>query len=622
MNTMEEHKLKDANAQMVQQAKKHPIICKFWMMGNCIKDEKCDYLHTERDKNKLQNFSKGFNRAQSGTIDCPMYRFGYCKNGSLCNYKHTKEEKADEVLESMELPLWFLEYVFEKPANLIFQEFEEQNKEETDELKEKYFPNHKKFQKLPRLYKKNQPNKSHQFDIYAEKKDSIIASLNKKVRYFFIRNKNMDYVQFAMENNFILNNKQNSIKFTEAQKSCDEVVFIIFDEEHMNFNGFCRFKKEMDEKEVQMITDNYMTTHNKDLLAKYQASNINFSFLKVEWHWKTKLSYNKVELLKNPLSDNEQFVYSKDGQEVSIDLGHYVCRFMIKRLTREEVQGYLEYKKFYEENKGIAIDKDYSRDKNNQSLVKAAGNNGLDLNTLIYDEINKSGKGPNGNTTSNNSSNGSIIVTNISNLQVNISQNSYTYQSKDGKNSRNSYYEKKEKKSYKDRRDRSTSRRNKKSKRRNNSRSPSLSSTKSKSRSFRREKDEKRRDHTYSKYKEKYDSDDTLIYKEEPEVISLSPDDSPKLLQNKRKGDDLIANSDNPKIAKIDDKLSDKSTNLKNDITPSSKHNNSLTNDSNSSTPKLIPDSKIPAMKNKLFSNAMEKIALNYNKKDIGKNYK
>jgi len=96
-------------------------------------------------------------------------------------------------------------------------------------------------------------------------------------------------------------------------------------------NGYCTFKKESEEKEIP-------------------DSNINNnSSVKIEWMWKTKVSYNKVELLRNQLNDNEIFINSKDGQEISIDLGNYICRLMIKRLTKEEVKNYMDNKKEHDE---------------------------------------------------------------------------------------------------------------------------------------------------------------------------------------------------------------------------------------------------------------------------------
>jgi hypothetical protein len=99
MNAIDEPKESNPiTSHMVQpvQSKKYPIICKFWMMGNCIKDTKCDYMHTERDKN---SYSMGFNQNQ----ECPMFKFGFCKNGSMCTYKHIRESKSESELDKMEL---------------------------------------------------------------------------------------------------------------------------------------------------------------------------------------------------------------------------------------------------------------------------------------------------------------------------------------------------------------------------------------------------------------------------------------------------------------------------------------------------------------------------------------
>jgi len=286
---MEEQKPRELESQPhAPQSKKYPIICKFWMKGNCIKEDKCDYLHTEREKMGFQNFP--LRSMPSSAPECSMYKLGFCKNGPLCNFKHVKETKTEEEIESLpELPIWYLEFILEKPINLIFKEFEEQNVEEITQLKEKYavnkninnnsilyynaymsnltnnnFSTNTANNSLIRTEQKNSNNFSmnkfgrlknnnhfihstqmqtqhinhlsynnpiYKYDIYAEKKDSILISLNRRIRYFFIRNKNMDYVQFIMENNILLTTSQISSKIREAQKSCDECVLIIFDEE-------------------------------------------------------------------------------------------------------------------------------------------------------------------------------------------------------------------------------------------------------------------------------------------------------------------------------------------------------------------------------------------------------
>jgi hypothetical protein len=467
MSDRDDTKLKSLTTQ-----KKLQIICKFWMMGNCTKGEKCIYLHKESENIPFQNvpFNQRSQLNQSAItqaeVDCPMYSLGFCKNGPMCKFSHKKKQTEDfETLP--ELPIRYLEYIFEKPINIIFQEFEENNQEETMKIKEQYFGHegndiemqgtymnkHNKFyqnkksnsnNKLPNIGNNN-PNRysqyygyGYQHDIYLHKKNSILDILNLKVRYFFVRSKNMNYVKFAMENNILIlnNSPQILIKYNEAKKSSDEVILIIFDDNEKNFTGYAKFKKDIiaGEQETQLIS-NLSSEYSLDL-----AEISTLPAIRIEWLWKTKLSYTKVELLKNPLNDNEIFINSRDGQEIAIDIAYYVCRLMIKRLTKEEVREYIENKKLHDENTSNCKDsvssggeiQDHSTQNHTSKVINIKSlQQNLNLNSIIYDEINKQSIPNSKPHTQIQTSNNSIIVTNISNLQVNISQNSYNCNKED-----------------------------------------------------------------------------------------------------------------------------------------------------------------------------------------------
>jgi len=602
MTNTEEQKPKEMYNQVAQLScslptKKYPILCKFWMMGNCLKVEKCEYLHSEREKRGLN-----YNRSIiDGDTECPLYSLGFCKNGSMCNYKHT-ERKFDQLEQDKmpELPVWYLEYVMEKPISLIFEDFEEQNKEEVEAIKKK-FQNLKpanRYMKASISKSLHNPNyhnilpntkyhyltgyMQHQpYDVYADKKDFILRSLAKKVRYFFIRCTNMNYVKLAMEYNCLINIKQNSIKLKEAQKSCDEVILIIFDEQNMNFNGFCKYRKELTENDVE-----YSGIINNPILSDFQI-NQNTSYLKIEWHWKTKLSFDKVELIKNPLNNEEPLIESKDCQEISMDIGNYICRLMIKRLTKNEVKEYLEKRK---------LNDDLNVSKNNEKEIRSSTGssstiNNINLNNLILGEISKknlnqsvvfqtSSSNNNCNSSdniSNNISNNNIIVTNISNLQVNISQNSY-------KSAKNGKSFKRDKLIKKRNRSRSKSRSNdrKVKKERKRSRSKSYKNREMKSKSKRKYSDE-------NKNEKAYDSDETVILKNEADGdTQISPARS-----SSWKSDDVVKEIlQNDKYNLNEKNKSDSNSGVFNFL---------------SEKPQKKSDNKI---NNTLFSNAMRKIAI------------
>jgi len=202
------------------------------------------------------------------------------------------------------------------------------------------------------LLNKNYPN-----DIYTIKKISIVENLNLNCHYFFLRYKNFDLIRFSMETDLLIVPEEHSAKYLEALNNSDDVIFIYFDDITKDFYGFSKLKCLIENDEVE----EYLQENYDEVLdifqSQYQSNGYDkskkklFSFLQIEWLWKTKLSFDKVEILKNALKNYELFVDSDDGQEIAFELGFYVTRLMIKRLTKDEVQEYLNTKKQLEAEK-------------------------------------------------------------------------------------------------------------------------------------------------------------------------------------------------------------------------------------------------------------------------------
>ena len=64
---------------------KSKIICKYFILGKCIKGENCPYLHSQVEKPQ-----------EMIQTECPMYSVGFCKNGPVCLFKHVKKDKFIE----------------------------------------------------------------------------------------------------------------------------------------------------------------------------------------------------------------------------------------------------------------------------------------------------------------------------------------------------------------------------------------------------------------------------------------------------------------------------------------------------------------------------------------------
>ena len=220
---------------------------------------------------------------------------------------------------------------------------------------------------------KNLMSKNYQNDIYAYKKNSILENLNTKVSYFFLRYKNFDLITFSMETNLITISEENSIKFLEALNTTEDLIFIYYDDLSKDFYGFSKFKYFVEEEEVKYYLQENYTELIEIFEGQYIKENIKIKkikFCKIEWLWKTKLNYDKVEILRNPLNNYELFINSKDGQEISSDLGFYVCRLMIKRLIKEEVDDYKNSRNIIEAGKYPTQDKNMDKIQEKNFLIE------------------------------------------------------------------------------------------------------------------------------------------------------------------------------------------------------------------------------------------------------------
>jgi len=178
------------------------------------------------------------------------------------------------------------------------------------------------------------------------------------------------------------------------------------------------------------------------------------------------------------LNNNHYFVESNDGQEVSIDLGIYIAKMMMNRLTEREMDKF-QYKnnQLLEKSKSRVVKKNSKDMKDMKDMkdisLKDRGVLDKSIKNIIYDEINK-GIGNNNNINAsiiqNQGPQNSIIFTNISNLQVNIATNMRRSSSQDkSKNSDEAVVEKEREKSKK-------SKKKKKEKKKRQSRSKSVES--------------------------------------------------------------------------------------------------------------------------------------------------
>ena len=394
---------------------KSKIVCKYFILGKCIKGKNCPYLHSQIDTSK---------------IECPMYSIGYCKNGPLCQFSHIKKEKfseedneeeneseenkikskeenfiddedvtsstplAEDLINNSEeekrntdnknlkeigsnkkninekkypiIPIWYLEHYYDKPISMIFSELENQNLPEVKSLQKKYrlkkeFDNDKKMvQSIIRKnnsynntlnlnfnnfnmnfeLSKNEPNFQKQKQIYSNfntypqhiSKDQIEYIINKDINiyYYLLKLKKYKKVKKAYESNIIRLPEllYNKYKYINLFFHDITIIIIIYNTEYDEFVGFARLQ--------YPIIDEDNEYENKRLY-------------KIEWLWKNKMSYSEVSHLMNR-ADHDHFLNEgKNGCPIHKDLGNYICRLMIKRLSKKEVFELINEKQIFKD---------------------------------------------------------------------------------------------------------------------------------------------------------------------------------------------------------------------------------------------------------------------------------
>ena len=417
--------------------KKLKVMCKYFMMGKCTKGENCKYLHNEQEKEKRINVPK---------LECPMYNIGYCKSGNMCNYIHKKCETLPENMSENILPIWIIEHYLEKSINLIFKELEQQNLPEIIELRKKYnLPlnsenntinnNNNNNNNLPVLIplKNNTNQNDNNFDKYGPKKNSIenLINSNRLIKYYLVKIDTYNDIKNSMENNKLKINEilKNKLINEISINNNLTIITIIFDNENLNYTGFAKIKK----------------------LSEINKENKELS-LNIEWLWKTKLHYSKLNHLINKSDNDNFFVKGENGCNIDPNLGNYICRLMIKRLSKDEVKELVQEKKIFENQMISLIENNNYINKINKQINILNDNlkNTKAVKDFFLNNINNSNKNNNNNKINNNIKNKNEINKNMkfegkkrkrkkSSESISKSSSLHTYDTHESSNHKKSY---------------------------------------------------------------------------------------------------------------------------------------------------------------------------------------
>ena len=396
---------------------KSKIICKYFIQGKCTKGEACPYLHSKVEKPKaitqlecpMYNigFCKNGRNCQFLHIKKDKYvveeeEKSEDKNTNLATpiKEEEKNNSANEINKEKEceketekekegknkfpvLPLWYLEHYYDKPLTLIFSDLEQKNSPEIIELKKKYgftniqpnlpvFPlsnkkskmnlnmntlnlnfnnfnmnyafnnnktdinNKTNFNIIQNAFGINQLSQlqmgEKKYDKYEKTKNNIEALLNKQdnIFYYLIRCKTSEEIKKSQESNTISLPSFLSEKYKNLDAQKLTIIIIICDDEFQNFSGFAQLKQPLSSEIKEDDT-----------------------LYKIEWLWRTKLSISKMDHIMNKADNDNSLNDGKNGVEIDKDLGIFCCRYMMKRLSKEEVKEFMEEKKIFDSEKQL-----------------------------------------------------------------------------------------------------------------------------------------------------------------------------------------------------------------------------------------------------------------------------
>jgi len=390
---------------------KSRIICKYFISGKCIKGENCPYLHSQIDKPKdmleveCPMYSVGY--CKNG----PVCQFIHIKKDKFPEIDEKpeiikKEEKiiekeieidedeistpfAEDYLEESEkennknknvninndinnndkeinshiIPIWYLEHYYDKPISMIFSELENQNLPEVIALQKKYglideddsltsvqlsskksnlntntlnlnFNNFNMNFDLNRNFPSSNQQQFYSDINYNENfndivKDRIEYIINKDINvyYYLVKKKKYENIEKSYESNIIklpekLSNRYSHLDLLENDLT---IIIIVYNKEYDSFAGIAKL-----------------------LYSLSKENNENENLFKIEWLWKKKMKYSQVSHLMNRADHDHFLKESKSGCSIDKDLGKYLCRLMINRLTKEEVIELLNEKQMFE----------------------------------------------------------------------------------------------------------------------------------------------------------------------------------------------------------------------------------------------------------------------------------
>ena len=162
------------------------------------------------------------------------------------------------------------------------------------------------------------PNYNY-YQMYPKYIDNIEAIINKSSNIYFhlIKIDSYEEVINSYESNIIRLPRQLYQEYKYQNLLIDNitVIVIIFNKEYDNFVGFGKLLKPLNNIDVDETEGLYM----------------------IKWLWKNNMHYSEVSHLMNRADHDHFLKEGRNGCPIDKDLGNYICRLMIKRLSKKEI---------------------------------------------------------------------------------------------------------------------------------------------------------------------------------------------------------------------------------------------------------------------------------------------
>lgn len=320
---------------------KKPFVCRFFMKGDCNKNEKCEFIHENQGisyKNHFQQFN------------CKHFSLGLCK--SDCKFKHEilPEEKCP-----VELPIWYIEYILNKKMERIYEEAELFFlKEETKSLRLTHLHN-----ETP-VFSRKVMNLKPSF-----KQDCIISSFDKYiVEYYIVSQCSFLHMKGKLINVVLISN-ENLIKVKSILRKIDEnrndkekkIYLLLFDNQKQYFIGLNEVLSYKIHHYKEISNDNDYKEIRNIVKQKEFHMYEHFLYTKVIWEWRTITQ--KLNYLRNSLYSNECLYTNPDFTLVDPFIGENIFRYMLKKLEKYTIinlfEEYLDEKKYEEEYESLPL---------------------------------------------------------------------------------------------------------------------------------------------------------------------------------------------------------------------------------------------------------------------------